>query len=121
MDQNANGTEGKKVIFEAFCDYCRLHKLPAVTSDTFWKRLPEFISREESYETVNGKRVHCLKGWKLRAQQDWGKHEDNDQDKNTETSAQTEHPEQSVQPVQRVQGLAYFTSSPLHCTEKMER
>jgi hypothetical protein len=64
---------------------------------------------ETSYETVNGKRAHCLKGWKLRAQEDWGKHEE-DQDKNAETPEQTAHPEHpTVQPVRSVQRLEYFS------------
>ena len=107
---NTDGREPKKLVFQAFCDYCRAHKLPVVTSDTFWKRLPEFIKFETSYETINGKRVHCLKGWTLRAREEWGKHND-DEDKNAENPEQPGRPEQSVQPAQPVHGLDYFSSA----------
>lgn len=103
MDQNADGKEPKANVYAAFCDYCRTNKLPVVTSDTFWKRLPEFMKFEVSYETVEGKRRHCLKGWKLRPKEDWGKHQDQE-----ESTENPEHPARPEQPVQPVQDLDYF-------------
>jgi putative DNA primase/helicase len=109
VHQDSNGTVPKKLMFSKFCDYCRTYKLPTVTKDTFWKRLPEFIRYEESYETIDKKRTHCVKGWTIKPEQEWGKQEDNET-RNTETLEQTAHPEQPVQPVQPVQGLEYFGS-----------
>ena len=58
---------------------------------------------------IEGKRVHCLKGWKLKRKEDWGQCED-DETKNVESPEQTAHPEHpTVQPVQPAQRLEYFS------------
>jgi putative DNA primase/helicase len=73
----SDGVIAKKVLFEAFVDYCQKMKLATVTSDTFFKNLPLYFAGhplQESREAVHGlgKAVRCFRGIKLRPVEDWG-------------------------------------------------
>jgi putative DNA primase/helicase len=111
-------------LFSTFSEYCHQNKLPVPSTDVFFKRLPQINPRLLKYYPglkLDGKekRVHCIKGLKLRQRQDWGKNRENDdadaETKESENPAQTEQPAQnktldpSVQGVQRVQGSAYLS------------
>jgi hypothetical protein len=108
MDQNPDGREPKVNVFARFCDYCRNNKLPTITSDTFWKRFPEFVRFEISRETVEGKRPMCLRGWRIRPVEEWGKYDDADEDKMGKTLDTPDSPD-SVNSVKPVKGLDYFS------------
>jgi putative DNA primase/helicase len=102
--QDSKGKIPKGIMFAKFCDYCRIYKLPTVTKDKFWKRLPEFIRYEESREAVDGKRTYCIKGWSVKLEKEWGTQDDETKiQKTLDTLDRT-----LVQPVQPVQGSPYF-------------
>jgi len=71
--QDAKGQVTKKALFDAFVEYCSAHKLPVVTSDTFFKRLPEHVKVETARLEIGGKRPMCFIGISLRDRPDWGK------------------------------------------------
>jgi putative DNA primase/helicase len=105
VQQDSKGTIPKNIMFSKFCDYCRTYKLPTVTRDTFWKRLPEFMKFEESRETVDGKRTRCIKGWIIKPEQEWGAQQDDENkiENPLDTLDTVDRTNPTVQPVQPVQ------------------
>jgi len=74
--QESSASVAKQALFEAFVHYCKLRKLPVVTSDTFFKNLPLYFPGrhlEESREGPKGKRVRYFLGLGLRPSEEWGK------------------------------------------------
>jgi len=55
----------KKVLYNAFLDYCRKYNLPAPSQDTFYKKLPLYIHIEEYRPKIRGKRIRAFKGIKF--------------------------------------------------------
>jgi P4 family phage/plasmid primase-like protien len=70
-----DGVIPKKNLFNAFVKYCAKMKLPTVTSDTFFKNLPQYFAGNpppDSKEEVDGKRVLCYRGIAVRPEAEWG-------------------------------------------------
>ena len=124
---DVDGLIPKSDLFGRFSEYCHLHKLPVLSSDSFFKKLPEvnpnlgrfYGAIPNGPVRVDGKpkRVHCLKGLVLLPQEEWGNDEQDDEDEgknnNDESPAHVAHPEPhgtldaySVHRVQAVQGSA---------------
>jgi putative DNA primase/helicase len=83
LDDSA-GKAIKQTLFQAFAQYCRTKKLPIVSQDTFFKRLPEFKKleafRPDIY--VDGQRKRgppCFTGIVLRKESNWGKESEGDE------------------------------------------
>jgi len=68
------GSVGKQQLYQAFIRYCTQKKLPAPTSDTFYKRLPmSGIPVSSALLGPKGKRVASFTGLVLRKEKDWGR------------------------------------------------
>lgn len=76
LEIRSDGYVEKQVLFNAFCEYCRDKKLPTVTSDTFFKRLPEHVKVEIVRVTVGDKRPRCFVGIGLKDKSKWGMQDD---------------------------------------------
>lgn len=63
----------KQELFRAFVEYCNKNKLPVLTSDTFFKRLPEHGNITSAKLDIAGKRTHAYTGIGLRDRAEWGK------------------------------------------------
>jgi putative DNA primase/helicase len=72
LTQKPDARTPKKVLFQAFCDYCNQHHLPIPTSNTFFQRLPEFARVETQHPEIDGKRVWCVAGIELKPPDQWG-------------------------------------------------
>lgn len=134
MDSCKPDVEGlvpKSELFSKFSEYCHLHKLPVLSSDAFFKKLPEVNPNLSKFygEIPNGParadgkpmRVHCVKGLVLLPPDEWGRldqDEDGDAENNSgESPAHVAHPapgtldahldSNPVQPVQGVQGSGH--------------
>jgi P4 family phage/plasmid primase-like protien len=130
------GLVPKSELFSKFSEYCHLHKLPVLSSDAFFKKLPEVNPNlGRLYGVIpNGpvridgkpKRVHCIKGLILLPKEEWGNGErdegDEGENNSEESPAHVAHPAPAgildghltpadPQSVQRVQGV----QGPGHC------
>jgi hypothetical protein len=56
----------KKEFYNVFADFCRQHKLPAVTETTFFKNLPQHIPLNNYRPNIQHKRAYCVKGIRYR-------------------------------------------------------
>jgi hypothetical protein len=134
-EPDVEGLVAKSDLFSKFSEYCHLHKLPVLSSDSFFKKLPEVNPKLDKFYgiTPNGplkadgksKRIHCIKGLVLLPEEEWGKGECDEEDEaennSDENPARVAHPAptetldahldpadpQSVQPVQGVQGSTH--------------
>ncbi len=71
------GAVSKQQLYQAFILYCKGTSLPAVTSDTFFKRLPMAgIPVTPAKLGPKGKQVHSFKGLWLRKPDNWGRDPD---------------------------------------------
>ncbi len=59
----------KKDLFNVFSEYCRANNLPIVSQDTFFRRLPAYVTVAEYRPKVGGgnERAHALKGIRFKA------------------------------------------------------
>ena len=133
--QDVEGLVAKSDLFSKFSEYCHLHKLPVLSSDSFFKKLPEVNPNlDKFYGTIPNsplkadgkpKRIHCVKGLVMLPEEEWGKGErdgeDEDEDNTGESPAHVARPApagtldahldpgdpHSVQPVQGVQGSTH--------------
>lgn len=118
--QKPDGRTPKPALFQAFCDYCTDHRLPIVTKNTFFQRLPEFVKVETQHPEIDGKRVWCMAGVELKPREQWGKKQEqvrlNDDSSGSlggEESVHGVHPvprlPDHVQDVQDVQGVSHLS------------
>ena len=70
----------KQELYTGFLEYVRQHKLPTLTSQTFFRNLPMYARVEAAQLEKEGKRKHCFIGIGLKARKDWGRKEAEDED-----------------------------------------
>jgi hypothetical protein len=58
----------KKELYVVFAEYCRVRGLPAFSQDSFFKKLPSYTQITDFRATVEGKRMHILKGLRYKAE-----------------------------------------------------
>ena len=56
----------KKELYSKYCEYCRENKLPAVSEQTFHKKIHQYVRVEDYRPRIEGKRVTCWKGIRLK-------------------------------------------------------
>ncbi|RLI82035.1 hypothetical protein DRP04_04855 [Archaeoglobales archaeon] len=66
IEESPESYEFKKVLYAAYCEYCRQNKLPAVSYNTFHKKLPRYVRVEDYRPRVGDKRQTAWKGIKLK-------------------------------------------------------
>lgn len=102
----------KQELYQAFCQYCRLRNLPIMTSDTFFKKIPQYVTVSEARKACEyieghdrcGKSRHMVfQGLKLLSQADWAKPGEN---KIGKTPDRPDTPDGN--PVNPVKGLDHF-------------
>jgi putative DNA primase/helicase len=58
----------KKELYVVFAEYCRIRGLPTLSQDSFFKKLPSYTQVADFRATVEGKRLHTLKGFRYKAE-----------------------------------------------------
>ena len=76
LEIRSDGYVEKQVLFNAYAEYCRNKKLPSVTSDTFFKRLPQYARVETIRKEIGDKRPMCFIGIDLKDKTKWGTQEE---------------------------------------------
>ena len=57
--------EQKRIVYEAYTEYCRQRKLPIAPSNVFSRDLKKFVSFRDGQRMVDGKKVTCYVGIEL--------------------------------------------------------
>lgn len=52
----------KKVLYSVYCEYCRDNKLPAVSENTFHKKIHKYVRVRDNRPVIDGKQVYCWRG-----------------------------------------------------------
>ena len=60
----------KKELYSKYCEYCRDNKLPAVSEQTFHKKIHQYVRVEDYRPRINGKRVTCWKGIRFKQKEE---------------------------------------------------
>jgi len=69
LDVDSNNEMPKKELFKEFLEYCKSKKLPAPSDQTFFKKLPRFVNITDTRPDIDGKRVPCFKGIRLKEEE----------------------------------------------------
>jgi putative DNA primase/helicase len=71
LDQASNGFVAKKELYAAFVDYCIERRLPRISDQAFFKKLPQFLSVSDFRPSVGDDRPRGYSGISLRQPADW--------------------------------------------------
>jgi putative DNA primase/helicase len=67
--------EPKRIVYEAYTEYCRQRKLPIAPSNVFSRDLKKFVAFRDGQRMVDGKKVTCYVGIELVDKKDGIKEE----------------------------------------------
>jgi phage/plasmid-associated DNA primase len=68
LEIDADAFIEKKELYVVFAEYCRIRGLPTLSQDSFFKKLPSYTQVADFRATVEGKRLHTLKGIRYKAE-----------------------------------------------------
>lgn len=68
MEVDSDAFIEKKELYTVFAEYCRARGLPTISQDSFFKKLPGHVQIADFKPTVEGKRLHTIKGLRYKAE-----------------------------------------------------